>query len=332
MNHQATNNPAEAGYLPGFADVRAAALRIAPYVRRTPLLHSEELSHQLGVRCYFKCENFQYMGAFKARGACNAVFALDAAAAARGVLTHSSGNHGAALARAAQLRGIPSYVVMPRNVAALKRANVAAYGAEIVECEATLAAREQTAAALQARTGGCFVHPYDDPLVIAGQGTAMLELESAAFVPGAVLTPVGGGGLLSGTALVTRRLWPQARMLAAEPAGADDAARSFASGARQGVKAPQTMADGLRGELSERTFELVRTSVDDIVTVTEAGIVAAMRLVWNRLKILIEPSSAVPVAALLERRFAALPGPVVIVLSGGNVDLETLPFAAQPGV
>lgn len=306
--------------------MRAAAVRLAAHVRRTPVLTSEDLSRRLGARVWFKCENFQYAGAFKSRGACNAVFALASEQAARGVLTHSSGNHGAALARAAQRRGIPAWVVMPTNVSAAKRANVLSFGAQLVECEPTLAARESAAAELLRRTGASLVHPYDDPLVIAGQGTALLELETAALEPALVLAPVGGGGLLSGSALVARRLWPRARVIGAEPAGADDAARSFACGERVGLNGPaQTSADGLRGELSARTFGLLRANVDSIVTVSEEAIVVAMRYVWQALKMLIEPSSAVPVAALLEGKLAAT-GPVVIVISGGNVDLDSLPF------
>ncbi|MFO1402535.1 MAG: pyridoxal-phosphate dependent enzyme [Steroidobacteraceae bacterium] len=305
---------------PGFDDVLAAAARIAPYVVRTPLLHSAGLSRHCGVAVYYKCENLQAAGAFKSRGACNAVFALEAAAAARGVATHSSGNHAAALARAAQLRGIPATVVMPRGAPAVKRAAVAAFGAAILECEPTLAAREQAAAQLVARSGANFVHPYDDPRVIAGQGTAILEVAEAGLEPAMVLAPVGGGGLLGGTAIAAHARWPRARVLGAEPAGADDAARSFASGVRQPQRDPRTLADGLRGELSARTFALIRALASDIVTVSEAGILAAMRHVRAETGMLVEPSAAVPVAALLEERVRPLEGPLVLILSGGNVD------------
>jgi threonine dehydratase len=305
---------------PDFADVEAAARRIAPHVHRTPLLHSTELSRLLGARVDFKCENFQKAGAFKSRGACNAVFALAEDQAARGVATHSSGNHAAALARAAQRRGIPAYVVMPTNAPAVKRAAVEGYGGQVVECESTLAAREATAAEVVARTGAAFVHPYDEPLVIAGQGTALLEVCDDGLRPDLVLVPVGGGGLLSGTALTARARLPGVRLWGTEPAGADDAARSFATGVLQPQTAPKTIADGLRTGLSERTFGLIRANVDGIATVSEQSILGAMRMVWHYLKIVIEPSCAVPVAALLERKVAG--DHVVVILTGGNVDLD----------
>jgi threonine dehydratase len=309
---------------PGFEDVAHAARRIEPYVRRTPLLVAPELSRQLGAAVEFKCENLQAVGAFKARGACNAVFALDDAHASHGVATHSSGNHAAALARAARLRGIPAYIVMPEGVARIKRAAVDDWGGRVQECAPTLAAREAAAAALVARTGATLVHPYDDPWVIAGQGTVLLELAGQAAAPEVVLVPVGGGGLLAGTAIACRRLWPGTRVIGVEPAGADDAARSFASGVLQPQGTPHTIADGLRGALSERTFRLARALVDDIVTVSEDSIVAAMRLLFEGLKLVVEPSGAVPVAALLEGRVRA--ARVAVVLSGGNVDLERLPW------
>ena len=312
---------------PGFDDIRAAAARIAAHVVRTPLLRSVALSRQLGVDVYLKCENLQVAGAFKSRGACNAVFSLGDEEAVRGVATHSSGNHAAALARAARRRGIAAWVVMPRNVTGVKRAAVAAQGAAIIDCEPTLGAREQAAVALIARTGAVFVHPYDDPRVIAGQGTAILELEDCGFEPALVLAPVGGGGLLSGTAIAARALWPAARVVGAEPRGADDAARSFASGQRQRQTDPRTIADGLRGELSERTFALIHSHVSDIVTVSEAGIVAAMQHIRTEFDFLIEPSAAVPVAALLEQRVAPPAGAIVVIVSGGNVDAEQLPVA-----
>jgi threonine dehydratase len=247
------------------------------------------------------------------------------------VATHSSGNHAAALARAARLRGIPAYIVMPRGAPRIKRTAVDGYGGRVRECEPTLAAREAVAADLVAATGATLVHPYDDPLVIAGQGTIAIELAAQAAAPDAVLVPVGGGGLLGGMALGCRRLWPAARVIGAEPAGADDAYRSFTTGVLQPQGEPRTIADGLRGALSARTFRLARAHVDDIVTVTEDGIVAAMRLVFGLLKVVVEPSAAVPVAALLEGKLRA--ARVVVVLSGGNVDLDALPWnAAAPGV
>ena len=313
---------------PVFEDVAAAARRIEPYVRRTPVLSSPELSQLLGVATDFKCENLQAGGAFKARGACNAILVLDDAHASYGVATHSSGNHAAAVARAARLRGIPAYIVMPRGAPRIKRAAVDAYGGRVQECEPTLAAREAAAAALVAATGATLVHPYDDPNVIAGQGTVLVELAGQLAAPDAVLVPVGGGGLLAGTSLACRRLWPQTRVIGVEPAGADDASRSFSSGVLQPAGSPQTIADGLRGALSARTLRLARAGVDDIVTVGEDAIVAAMRLLFDVLKLVVEPSGAVPVAALLAGRFRA--GRVAVILSGGNVDLDALPWTV-PG-
>jgi threonine dehydratase len=305
---------------PDFDDILAAADRIAPYVRRTPVLAGEgPLS---GIQ--FKCENLQAVGAFKARGACNAVFSLPAASAARGVVTHSSGNHAAALARAARLRGVPAHIVMPEGAPAIKRAAVESWGGLITECAPTLAAREATAAQLCERTGGVLVHPYDDLHVIAGQGTALLEMTESMEPPQIVLVPVGGGGLLAGTALATRARWPRAQVIGVEPAGADDAARSWQSGILQPQLSPATIADGLRGALSERTLRLARRDVDDIKTVSEEAIVAATRLLFEQLKLVIEPSAAVPMAAVLEGHVSA--SRVAIILSGGNVDLERLPW------
>ncbi len=311
---------------PEFADIEAAAERIAPHVRRTPLLDSPELSERFGVEVAFKCENLQRAGAFKSRGAVNAVFALSPEVAARGVATHSSGNHAAALSRAAQLRGVPAFIVMPRGAPRIKREAVVRYGGRVLECEPTLKAREAAAAALVAETRATLVHPYDNPFVIAGQGTIALELAASVERPDAVLVPVGGGGLLAGTALAVRRRWPGTRVIGVEPAGADDAARSFASGELQPQPDPHTIADGLRGAMSARTLRLARANADAILTVEEPSIVAAMRLLFEHLKLVVEPSGAVPVAALLERAVDARR--VIVVLSGGNVDLETLPWAA----
>ncbi len=305
---------------PCFDDILRAADRIAPYVRRTPVLAGE--GPWAGL--YFKCENLQAVGAFKARGACNAVFALSDVAAERGVVTHSSGNHAAALSRAARLRGIPAYIVMPRGAPAVKRAAVEEWGGIVTECEPTLVSREATAAALCARTGGVLVHPYDDPAVIAGQGTALLELTESMDSPDVVLAPVGGGGLLAGTALAARARWPGVRVIGVEPVGADDAARSWSSGILQPQLAPATLADGLRGALSARTFRLAQAYVDDIVTVSEDAIVAAMRLLFDHLKLVVEPSGAVPLAAVLEGRVSA--ARTAMILTGGNVDLSQLPW------
>ncbi len=318
--------------LPDLAAVRAAAERIAPWAHRTPVLTSRSLDAMAGARLFFKCENLQRAGAFKFRGATNAVFSLGDDEAARGVLTHSSGNHGAALALAARNRGIRCWVVMPEGAPRVKRAAVAGYGAEIVFCEATVAAREATAARVAAETGATFVHPYDDPRVIAGQGTAALELLAEVPDLDLVVAPVGGGGLLSGTAIAVRGLSPATRVVAAEPAAADDAHRSFATGTLQPAGPARTIADGLRTALCPRTFRALRELTAGVVTVSEEAIVAAMRTVWERMKIVIEPSAAVPVAALLAGE-ASPAGPgsrVGLILSGGNVDLDRLPWTAAP--
>jgi threonine dehydratase len=311
---------------PEFGDIEAAAARIAPHVRRTPVLRSDRLAALVGATLDFKCENLQVAGAFKSRGASNAVFSLDAASAARGVATHSSGNHAAALARAARLRGVPAYIVMPRGAPRVKRLAVEGFGGVIEECEPTLAAREAAAAAVIERTGATLVHPYDDPVVIAGQGTAVLEFAAQIDAPEVLLVPVGGGGLLGGSAISARRLWPGTRVVGVEPAGADDAWRSFTTGVLQPQLAPDTIADGLRGAMSERTLRIARANVDDIVTVGESSIVEATRLLFDLLKLVVEPSGAVPLAALLEGRVRARH--VAVVLSGGNVDLDRLPWAA----
>ncbi|MBN1671367.1 MAG: pyridoxal-phosphate dependent enzyme [Kiritimatiellae bacterium] len=311
---------------PTIADVRAAAQRIGPYVHRTPVLTCTALNAMCGAELFFKCENFQKAGAFKMRGATNAVFSLSREEAAKGVATHSSGNHGAALSRAARCRGVPAYVVMPVNAPEIKKAAVAGYGAEIVFCEPTLQAREEKLAELVGRTGAAFVHPYNDPRVISGQGTAALEL--CEDIPGldAVITPVGGGGLLSGTATAVRALSPRTRVVAAEPEQADDAFRSLRAGKIVPAEKPDTIADGLRTSLGSLTFAIIRQHVEEIVTVSEQAIVEAMRHVWERMKIVVEPSAAVPVAALLGRhqRFSAKR--IGVILSGGNVDLSRLTY------
>jgi len=306
--------------------IRGARERIAGRIRRTPVLESQTLNLLAEARLYFKCENFQEVGAFKARGATNAVFALSAAQLSRGVVTHSSGNHGAAVARAASLRGIPAYIVMPENSSPAKLQAVRGHGGQVLLCAPTLAAREAMAARVVAETGAAFVHPYDDPYVIAGQGTIALELLEEQPDLDWLLCPVGGGGLASGIAVAAKALRPSIRIVAVEPAGADDARRSFVSGVLSRCEQPMTIADGLRGALSPRTFELIRRHVDDVVTVSESGIIAAMRALWQQLKIVVEASSAVPYAAVLERRLDVRGARVGIVLTGGNVDLDTLPW------
>lgn len=305
------------------ASIRAARIRIAPHIRRTPVLTSDALDAAAGRRLFFKCENLQTVGVFKARGAANAVLNLSAADAARGVATHSSGNHAAALARAARLRGIPAYIVMPSNSPRSKVKNVERYGGQITFCEPTPEARTETCAKIVAETGAAFVHPYENFDVMAGQGTAALELLEDAPELEVLLCPVGGGGLLAGTAVAAKGVRSQVRVVAVEPAQADDAYHSFKSGRL--VRRPvDTIADGLRTVVGEPNLQIMRESVDDVVTVSEAGIIAAMRRLWEELKIVVEPSGAVPFAAILEGKIPADGRPTGIILSGGNVDLERL--------
>jgi threonine dehydratase len=312
---------------PDLAAIRDAAARIAPHAHRTPVLTSRTLDERFEARLFFKCENLQRVGAFKFRGAANAVFSLSDTEAARGVATHSSGNHAQALALAARLRGIPAHIVMPENSPAVKVEAVRGYGGQIVFCEPTQAAREATLAGVVEKTGACFVHPYDDPRVIAGQATCALELLEQAGPLDAILVPIGGGGLASGTLLACGFTSPATSVYAVEPKGADDAFRSVRDGCIHPSTNPRTIADGLRTSLGTLTFPIVKALVRDIVTVEEGSIVAAMRLVWERMKLLIEPSAAVPLAALLEDRVHLEARRVGIILSGGNVDLGTLPWS-----
>jgi threonine dehydratase len=280
----------------------------------------------VGASLFFKCENFQKAGAFKIRGACNAVLSLSDAEASRGVATHSSGNHAAALALAARWRAVPAYVVMPENASNIKKRAVAAYGANIFFCKPTLEAREETLARVVDSTGAAFVHPYNDVRVIAGQGTASLEL--CEDVPGldAVTAPVGGGGLLSGTALAVSAVSSKTKIIGAEPEQADDAYRSLLAGRIVPSGNPQTIADGLRTSLGDLTFAVIQKHVEHIVTASEEEITEAMRIVWERMKIIIEPSAAVPLAALLTMRMDLSGKRVGVILSGGNVDLDMLPW------
>jgi threonine dehydratase len=314
--------------LPDLAAIRAAHGRIAPHVHRTPVLTCASLDAEVGARLFFKCENFQKVGAFKARGASNAVFSLTDEEARHGVVTHSSGNHGAALAYAAARRGTPAWVVMPDNASQVKQGNVRRYGATVRLCVSTVAAREAVCAELQATTGATLVHPFDDVRVIAGQATAALELLEEIPDLDVIVAPVGGGGLLSGTAIAAKALRPAILVHGAEPANADDAARSLASGRVEPVAATATLADGLRTTLSPRTLDAIRSHVTSIGLASEDGIVRAMRVTWERMKIVIEPSSAVPLACLLERTLAFPGRRVGIILSGGNVDLDRLPWRA----
>ncbi|AGP37110.1 serine/threonine dehydratase [Sorangium cellulosum So0157-2] len=310
--------------MPTIEDIRRAAARLAPHAHVTPVMTSRTIDGMAGARVFFKCENLQRVGAFKFRGACNAVLALSDEDARRGVATHSSGNHAAALALAARIRGVPAHIVMPESAPAVKRAAVEGYGARIVTCAPTLRSREETLARVLSETGAILVHPYNDAHVIAGQGTAALELAGQVEDLDAVVAPVGGGGLLSGTAVATSAL-SRARTVGAEPQAADDAARSLREGKILPSNDPITIADGLRTSLGELTFAVLRERGVEIVTVGEEDIVKAMRVVWERMKILIEPSSAVPVAAVLLRKVQG--ARIGVILSGGNVDLSKLPFA-----
>jgi threonine dehydratase len=278
------------------------------------------------VHLFFKCENFQKVGAFKFRGATNAVINLTDEQCQKGVVTHSSGNHAAALAYAAVSRGVKAYIVMPYTAPEVKKRAVAGYGAEITYCEPTLAAREAAAAEVIARTGATLIHPYDNFHIIAGQGTAAMELLHDEPEPDAVIAPVGGGGLLSGTSITVRHLLPGTKIYGAEPALADDAARSLHTGSLQPALPPKTIADGLLTSLCERTFTIIRENVDDILTVSEEEIIEAMRIIWERMKIIIEPSSAVPMAAVLANKKLFAGKKVAVIISGGNADLTKLPF------
>ncbi|MDB5438952.1 MAG: Serine dehydratase [Caulobacteraceae bacterium] len=310
-------------------DIEAAARRIGPHVHQTPVLTSESLDRLCGGRLFFKAENLQKVGAFKARGATNAVMLLSEAEVARGVATHSSGNHAAALARAAALRGANAYIVMPTNAPEAKQAAVRRYGGDILYCEPTLAAREAAAAEVVARTGAVLIHPYDDPRVMAGQGTAALELMRQVPDLDLLLCPVGGGGLLSGCAVAAKALRPAIAVVGVEPAGADDARRSFEAGRLEPLGTPDTVADGLRTALGRAPFAEILKWVDDIVTVDDDAILGAMRLIWEVAKTLVEPSGAVAYAAVTAGVVPAEGRRVGIVLSGGNLDLNRLPWSAQ---
>jgi threonine dehydratase/serine racemase len=314
-------------YAADLAAVQEAARRIAGLVHRTPVLTCATLDRLAGRALFLKCENFQKVGAFKFRGACNAVLKLSHEAAARGVVTHSSGNHAQALALAAKLRGIPAHIVMPSNASPVKRRAVEGYGGRVIECAPTLSAREETAAAAVAETGATLIPPYDHPDIIAGQGTAALELLEQVSGLDALVMPVGGGGLMAGVAIAAKGLNARLRVFAAEPAAADDAARSKASGTLIPQTGPHTVADGLLTSLGSLTWPILRDLVEQVVLVRENEIVGALRLVWERAKVVIEPSAAVAVAAVLSDNFKAIPGlsRVGVVLSGGNVDLDRLP-------
>jgi len=311
---------------PDLNAIRAAHKRIAPQIHRTPVFTSSTINETSGAQLFFKCENFQTTGSFKIRGATNAVLSLPDTDAKRGVVTHSSGNHAAALARAAAMRGIPAWIVMPSNAPEAKKMAVLGYGGQITECEPTLAAREATATVILERTGANLIHPYDNPRVIEGQGTAALELLEEVSDLDLVMAPVSGGGLLSGTAIATKELHRDIRVAGCEPQNADDAFRSMRSGKLEPAAKAETIADGLRATLCPLTFSILRERVDEIIPVSEEEIIAAMKLIWERMKIVIEPSAAVAAAPALFRKLSARGNRVGIILSGGNLDLGNLPF------
>lgn len=306
--------------------IRTAHERIRPSIHRTPMLTSSRLDEASGASLFFKCENFQKIGAFKARGATNAVFSLDDAMARRGVATHSSGNHGTAVARAAKLRGIPAHIVMPSNSTKVKVRAVESYGAQILFCESTEAAREATCADVIKKTGAMLIHSFENEDVMAGQGTAAVELLEDVPDLDLVMCPVGGGGLLSGTSVAAKSMRPKIKMIAAEPENVDDAAQSFRAGRLIHTEKKFTIADGLRTNVGAPNFAIIQRCVDDIVTVSEAAIVSAMRTIWETMKIIIEPSAAVPYAAIAERKIDVAGKRVGIILTGGNVDLDALPW------
>lgn len=318
-------------YAADLSTIRAAAARIAGGVHRTPVMTCSALDARAGRSLFFKCENFQKIGAFKMRGALNAVLSLDEAQAQRGVVTHSSGNFAQAVALSARVRGIAAHIVMPETAPAVKRRAVEGYGARVITCAATLADRQRTTDVVQAETGATFLHPYDQAEVIAGQGTVGLELVEQVTDLDAVLVPVGGGGLVGGIALALRELAPHVRVFAVEPAGADDAARSRAAGVLIPQTGPNTIADGLLTSLGDLNWPIVRDVVTDVLVVDDAAIADAMRMVWERMKLVIEPSAATAVAGAWSPAFQALEGleRVAIVISGGNVDLGKLPWANQ---
>ncbi len=316
----------EPASIPAFADVAAAADRIGPHLARTPVMSAAALDRRAGRRAFFKCENLQHGGAFKYRGALNAILPLATAGNAAAVATHSSGNHGTAVALAARVCGLDAYVVVPRNSARTKIQNIEQAGGTVIFCDPGLPAREAAVAQLMQRVDAHLVLPFDDARVIAGQGTAAMELLTEEPDLDVICTPIGGGGLIGGTALAAKAMAPRCRGIGAEPAMADDACRSLRTGVRQSVTLPATIADGLRASIGVLNFALLQRYVDDVVTVTEPEIVNAMRVVLQDLKLLIEPSSAVAVAALLAGKLGNPGERVGIVISGGNVDLDECPF------
>lgn len=314
-------------HIPTIEDIRETHRGIREMIHRTPVLTSQSINQKAGAELFFKCENFQKIGAFKMRGASSAALRLTDKERRQGLATHSSGNHAQAVARSAQVLGVPAYIVMPETAPRIKVAATKGYGAEVIFCPNTLMDRESTLTKVVGRTGATFIHPYDDYNVIAGQATAAKELIEDTEDLDVVMAPIGGGGLMSGTALTTKAMLPDARIYGAEPKIVDDAYRSFKSGRLQFNDRIDTIADGLRTNLSEKTFDIISSHLDDIFTVTEEAIVDAMRLVWERMKIIIEPSCAVPLAAILTNLEPFRGKKVGVILSGGNVDLGKLPFS-----
>jgi threonine dehydratase len=312
--------------IPDLKTIEAAAERIRHYIHRTPVMTSDSINNMLGASIFFKCENFQKVGAFKSRGACNAVFSLSENEVVKGVATHSSGNHAQALARAALIRGCKAYIVMPETAARVKVEAVKGYGGEIFFCKPTLESREETLQEIVEKTGATEVHPYNDYRVITGQATATRELFEETGPLDVIMAPVGGGGLLSGTALATSYISPSTKVIAAEPAHADDAYRSFTTKTLVPSVNPQTIADGLLTSLGSLTFPIILEHVDRIITVSEETIIQAMLLTWERMKIIIEPSSAVPLAALMENQEDFQGKKIGIIISGGNVSFDKLPW------
>ncbi len=310
-------------------DIELAAERIRSFAHHTPVLTSDGINRMAGARLYFKCENFQKTGAFKFRGACNAVLALEREVTEGGVATHSSGNFAQALSLAARIRRVPAHIVMPENATRAKRAAVQEYGGEITLCEPTLEAREEMLAEVLERTEAAFIHPYNDELVIAGQGTAALELLREVEELDTIVVPVGGGGLISGTALAVAGISEDTRVVGVEPSGADDARRSLEAGKIIPSENPRTIADGLLTSLGDMTFSVIRAFVDRIVTVDDAYIIRAMRLIWERMKIVVEPSAAVTLGAILQGTLDVMGERVGVILSGGNADLDAIPWIGQ---
>lgn len=311
---------------PSYPDVQRAAERIAPFIHKTPVLSSATFNRMFHSDIFFKCENFQKVGAFKFRGACNAVFSMKDDELKKGVATHSSGNFAQALSLSAALKNIPAHIVMPETAPGAKIAAVRGYGGNVIFCKPTQAAREEKLREVVKDTGAISIHPFNDEKVIAGQGTVAMEFLQKATSPDFLLAPVGGGGLISGTAIAAKAISPRTTVIGVEPKGADDAFRSFQSGKIVPSVNPNTIADGLLTSLGTLTFALIQKFVDEIVTVEEASIIQAMRLIWERMKIVVEPSAAVPFAAILESKIPAAGKKVGIILSGGNVDLNKLPW------